>query len=251
MTRKKETVIVDDVEQLREYYDKYHNEIWIGYNSRNYDQYVLKAILCGFNPKQISDHIIVKRQGGWSFSSLLRNFPLNNYDVMTSMHGLKQLEGFMGNNIKETSIPFDIDRKLTKDEINETIKYCRHDVEQTIEVFLQRKSDFDANLGLIKMFNLPLIYIGKTKPQLSSIILDCTKRERNDEFDLDIAGCIKIDKYKEVYNFYQNKLNRSYDKELEIDVAGVPHTFGWGGLHGAREKYSGEGYFLNVDVALT
>jgi DNA polymerase len=32
-------------------------------------------------------------------------------------------------------------------------------------------------------------------------------------------------------------------------VAGVPHVFGWGGVHGAREKYKGHGYFINMDVA--
>lgn len=246
---KKETTIINNVDKLREYYDKFKNDIWIGYNSRMYDQYILKGILCGFNPKEINDYIIIKKQGGWSFSSLLRNFPLNNYDVMTSQHGLKQLEGFMGNDIKETSVDFNINRKLTKEELEETIKYCRHDVEQTIEVFLQRKEDFDAQLELVKMFKLPLVYIGKTKPQLSAIILDCNRKERDDEFNLDIAPCIKIEKYKEVYEFYQNKLNRNYDKELKLDVSGVPHVFGWGGLHGAREKYSGEGYYLNVDVA--
>lgn len=246
---KKETIIVNNPDELKEYYENYKNEIWVGYNSRGYDQYILKGILCGFNPKEINDHIIVKQLGGWSFSSLLQNFPLNNYDVMTSQHGLKQLEGFMGNNIKETSVDFNIDRKLTEEELQETIKYCKHDVEQTIEVFIERKADFEAHLGLIKMFNLPLIYIGKTKPQLSAIILDCVRKEYDDEFELDITECIKIEKYKDVYEFYQNKENRSYDKELNIEIAGVPHVFGWGGLHGAKDKYSDEGWFLNVDVA--
>jgi len=249
MFEKKQTIIVDNPDELKDYYDKHKDEIWIGYNSRGYDQYILKGILAGFNPKEINDHIIVKGLGGWSFSSLLRNFPLNNYDVMTTMHGLKQLEGFMGNNIKETGVPFDIDRKLTEDEIQETIKYCVHDVEQTIEVFMQRQEEFEAHMGLIKMFNLPLIYIGKTKPQLSAIILDCDRKERNDEFELQIADCIEIKKYKEVYNFYKSKDNMDYSKELNIDIAGVPHVFGWGGLHGALDQYSGEGYFLNVDVA--
>src|SRR5699024_6497278 len=32
-------------------------------------------------------------------------------------------------------------------------------------------------------------------------------------------------------------------------VCGVPHVFGWGGLHGARKKYHGKGYFILADVA--
>ena len=49
----------------------------------------------------------------------------------------------MGNTIKETSVPFDIDRKLTDAEIAETVKYCKSDVYNTIEVFMRIKSEFN------------------------------------------------------------------------------------------------------------
>lgn len=67
---------------------------------------------------------------------LIPAVPLWNYDVMLNTDvGLKSFEGFMGNDIKETSVPFNIDRKLTPEEIAETVKYCKHDVEQTVQVF--------------------------------------------------------------------------------------------------------------------
>ncbi len=213
-----------------------------------YDQWVTKAVLCGFNPKKINDWIIVEGKQGWMFSNLLRNYPLNNYDIMTSFHGLKQLEGFMGNNIKETSVDFNIDRKLTPEELEETIKYCVHDVEQTMHVFLERKADFDAQLGLIKKFNLPLSYISKTKAQLSATILGGVKRKYNDEFDIEFLPCIQLNKYKEAMEWFKNPLNRNYDKEFELEVAGVPHIFGWGGIHGAKDKYHTTGLIIHVDV---
>lgn len=246
---KKEHVIVNDVENLKDIYDKHKDDIWVGYNSRTYDQYILKALLCGFDAKKINDYTIIQGKPGWKFSSLLAKIPLNNYDIMTSFHGLKQLEGFMGNNIKESSVPFDIDRKLTPEEIEETIKYCRHDVEQTIEVFIQRKEEFESHLSLIKAFKLPLAYISKTKAQLAAIILGASKKNHNDEFDIEFPDTLRIQKYKEVLNWYKNPLNRDYKKELNINIAGVPHTFAWGGLHGAINKYHGEGYFLSIDVA--
>lgn len=245
---KSRTIIVNDVEKLRAYYKEHKDDIWIGYNSRMYDQYILKGILCGFNPKKINDWIIVENKQGWMFSNLLRKYPLNNYDVMTSFHGLKQLEGFMGNNIKETSVDFNIDRKLTTEEINETIKYCIHDVEQTIKVFIERKEDFDAQLGLIKKFKLPLNYISKTKAQLSATILGGVKQSYDDEFDIEFLPCIRLNKYKEAMDWFKNPLNRNYDKEFELEVAGVTHSFGWGGLHGAKEKYHGTGLIIHVDV---
>ena len=246
---KSETVIINDPEKLREYYENHKSEIWIGYNSRQYDQYIMKGILCGFDPKKVNDWIIVKGLGGWSFSPLFHKIPFYNYDVIVGFHGLKTLEGFLGSNIKETSVPFDIDRKLTESEIAETVKYCRHDVEQTIEVWIRNKSDFDAQMGLIKMFNLPLKYISKTKVQLSAIVLGAVKRPHNDEFDISIPDTLRVEKYSEVVDWYRNPVNMDYSKKLEVDVAGVPHLFAWGGLHGAVDKYSGVGHYVMMDVA--
>lgn len=242
--------IHNDSERLKAYYEEHKNGIWIGYNNNHYDQFILKAILCGFNPKHVNDFIIVHKKMGWQYSSLFRNIPMINYDVATRIDGgLKSLEGFMGNDIRETSVPFDIDRPLTDQEIEETFKYCTHDVEQTIEVFLKRKSDFDAQMGLLKMFNLPLRYISKTKAQLSAAILDAHKKQHNDEFDIDFPDTLKICKYTEVVDWYKNQNNRDYSKSLTINVAGVETQFGWGGIHSAKKKYFGTGYFLNMDVA--
>lgn len=149
MTAKKTHVIINSPEELEALYKANIKEIWCGFNSRHYDQWILKAILCGFDPKKVNDYIIIKGNPGWKFSSLFNQYPLNNYDVMMNIdRGLKSFEGFMGNSIKETSVPFDIDRKLTEEEIAETVKYCKHDVEQTVQVFLQRKKDFEAHIGL-------------------------------------------------------------------------------------------------------
>lgn len=245
---KKETVIVNNPDELTKFYEDHNNDIWIGYNSRHYDQYILKGILCGFNPKKINDYIIVEGNQGWKYSDLFRKIQINNYDVMTTLHGLKQLEGFMGNDIKESSVDFNINRKLTDEEIQETIKYCKHDVNNTIAVFLKRKEEFDSIMGLMKTFNLPLNYISKTKAQMSAIILDCIKVDRNDEWDIQIIDVLDIKKYKHILNWFKDENNYDYSKSLEVEVAGVPHTFGWGGLHGAREKYHSKGCIIHVDV---
>lgn len=232
-TNNKEYVIVNDELKLKSIYYRYKNAIWVGYNSRHYDQWILKAILCGFNPKEINDWLIIKGRRGSEFSKVLYQVPLNNYDCMTSFHSLKQLEAFMGKSIVETSVPFDIDRKLTPAEIEETIKYCRYDVQSTIDVFLSRKEEFDSHFGLIKMFNLPLSDISKTKVQLSAKILSAKKIKRNDEFDIKIADTIRIEKYKECLDWFQNNWN--YDKgDLFVKICDVWHILGAGGIHGAK-----------------
>lgn len=246
---KTETIIVNNKKKLEEYYESHKNEIWVGYNNNHYDQYIFKAILCDFNPKEVSDYIINQDKPGWMFSSMFRKITMYNYDTMfRSDRGLKALEGFMGNNIKETSVPFDIDRKLTAAEIEETIEYCRHDVEQTIEVFFARKDKFDAQMGLIKMFNLPLSDISRTLTQLSAKVLEAKMQRHDDEFDISIPDTLRIEKYKEVVNWYKNESNRDYSKSLTIDVAGVETQFGWGGIHSAIPKYHSKGLFINMDV---
>ena len=169
---KEKIEIHNDESKLQQYYQEHNEEIWIGYNNRRYDQYIMKGILLGLNPKKINDWIIVKNNDGWRYSSLFNTIPMINFDTMLRIDsGLKTLEGMMGHDIKETSVPFNIDRPLTADEIEETFKYCTHDVEETIEVFLARKAEFDAALGLVKIFNLPMTYMGKTGAQRVAKIL--------------------------------------------------------------------------------
>lgn len=260
-SKKQVTEIVNDREQLQRFYEENKNDIWVGFNSRHYDQYILKGILLGFDPKKINDWIIVKGKAGWEYSSLFRNIPLNNYDVMNGVdRGLKFFEGSMGSMIKESSVPFDIQRKLTEAEIQETLKYCRHDVEETIKVFLHRLDDFNAHMGLVKLAcegkGLDLSLIGKTKAQLSAHILKAVQKPHDDEFDIDFPDTLTLKKYINVLNWYKDPENRCYKRpnstkktQLETMVAGCPHQFGWGGVHGALEKYNGTGLFLNMDVA--
>lgn len=252
MTAKKTHVIINSPEELEALYKANIKEIWVGFNSRHYDQYILKAILCGFDPKKVNDYIITKGNPGWKFSSLFRQFPLWNYDVMLNTDvGLKSFEGFMGNDIKETSVPFNIDRKLTPEEIAETVKYCKHDVEQTVQVFLKRTEEFNTMMYFIKHFGLSMDYISKTKAQLAAEILGGNRKgaDFDDEFQFPILDCLHLNKYKHIAEWYANPENHDYSKKQDKQiVAGVEHTFAWGGGHGARAKYSADGVFLIVDV---
>lgn len=265
MTQKQEHVIVNDQAALEQVYKENVNEIWAGFNILHYDQYIFKGILCGFDPKKINDFIIVKNNPGWKYSSLFRNIPLISYDVMLNLdRGLKWFEGSMGNSIKESSVDFNIDRKLTDEEIAETVKYCRHDVEQSIEIFIRRKEEFEGRMGLVKLAckggGLNLSLLSKTKPQLSAIILDARQTpDRGDEFDIDFPSTLCIKKYTSVPDWYKNPNNHRYyvqvagkkpqKNKLDIMIAGVLHTFAWGGVHGAKEHYHSKGYFLMADVA--
>ena len=243
------TKIVNDPQALKDYFEAHCNEIWIGYNNRRYDQYIMKAILLGMDPKEVNDWIIVDNKPGWQYSSLFNKITMINFDTMLRTDtGLKSLEAFMGNDIRETSVSFNINRRLTKKEIEQTFFYCNHDVEQTIEVWLARKAEFDAAMGLVKIFNLPLTYMGKTGAQRVAKILGGKGKKFNDEFEFPIVNTLKLKKYRAIRDWYRNPENHDYKKKQKVIIAGIDHTLAWGGLHGAIKKYYGEGIYLMADV---
>ena len=243
---KEKTVVVNDRDKLIEHYKAHAKEIYVTFNGRNYDDYIFKAIICGFDPWKMNEWIIVKERKGWEFSSLLQKVRLNSFDCMVGFNGLKTLEAFSGMSIHETSIPFDYDGDFTDEMIAEVLKYNEHDVLATIKVFMERKSEFDSYMGLLKLFNLPLSYLSKSKAQLSAIILGAKKRRYKDEFNISLPPTMRIEKYTDVVDYFLNGWD--YDTKLEIEIAGVPHVYGTGGIHGAIPNYFGEGEFLHVDV---
>ena len=236
--KRTEDDVINNPTLLTEFYEANKDEIWVGKNNTGYDQFIMKGILCGFNPKKVNDWIIIKGKSGWKFSSLFSKIPMINYDIGLPTYSLKQLEGFMGNTIKETSVPFDIDRKLTEEEIAETVEYCKSDVYNTMQVFMYTINEFNAQLSLIREFNLPLSYISKTQAQLASIMLGAERVNLNDEWDIRVPDTIIIDKHKYIVDWFLNEENHKYDASLTTVINGVEHNIALGGIHGAISNYS-------------
>lgn len=261
LVEQKVTKIHNDKEKLSKYFYAHETDIWAGYNVVHYDQYIMKAILLDMNPKKVNDFIIAEHHDGWQYSTLFRQINIINFDIMMRMDGgLKSLEGFMGENIKETSVPFDIDRPLTPAEIEETFRYCEWDVEKSIDVFIERKPEFDAAVGLVKIFGLPANYIGKTGAQRVAAILGGDyDGDDSDQFEFQMVPTLRLNKYKAIAEWYRNPDNHDYKKKQIVNICGIPHTVAWGGLHGAvgeikytkkgeakavARPYYGKGYYL-------
>ena len=252
LVAEKEEVIIDDSGKLKSFYESHKDYLWVGFNSSAYDQWILKSILAGYNPYDMNEHLITKKMKGWQFSDSLRDYKLYNYDCYLENKGsLKRLEGYMGSSIHESSVDFRINRPLTEDEIKETVKYCRHDVSETIKVFCKRKSEFDALFSLIKLYNLPLEDITKTKAQCSATVLGAEKHEYDDEWNFPLEKeCIEgIKKYTNVVDWFSSSESRVPNAELNVIVGGCPCTFAQGGVHGAIKNYFEKGRFLCADVA--
>ena len=242
------TVIVNDVGALKRYYKKHQNQFWVGYNSRNYDTFIMKGLLLGMNPKKVNDDIIVRNMKGWQINREFKNVKFLNFDIYTK-NSLKTLEGFMGNDIRETEVDFNLQRKLTPQEIRQTIKYNIHDVEQTIEVFRRNIYLYESQIQLIETFGMNIELIGSTQAQLTAKILECEKLEHNDEFDIEIVPTLHLKKYVYAKEWFEDENNLDYKKSFSMNICGVPHQFGWGGLHGCPEEpLHIKGRLFHVDV---
>ena len=127
------------------------------------------------------------------------------------------MEGFLGSNIKETGVPFDINRKLTKAEIEETIKYCRHDVEQTIKIFLEKIDEFNAMHGIVQAFPnmVSLSNIGDSEARITAKVLGCVKQDFKDEFDYFFLPCLRLNKYKYVQDWFEEKKKEALAMDLQ------------------------------------
>ena len=247
----KEHIIINNREELIRVYNKNKDSIWVGYNIRGYDQWIMKGIIAGLDPCIISDKLIEQKISPWKIDRNLHRVPLYIFELNDSYRSLKELELFMGENIKESSVPFDLNRYPTKTEIDELITYCLHDVKMTFKVFEQVYYRYEAQLGLIEYFDLEESMFNKTEAQLSGIILGAKRPnyERNDAKEFDIVDSIKLSKYLEVKKWYENYSNREFNNYLRVKVYGVETDFGWGGLHSARKKYKAEDYIVNSDVS--
>lgn len=251
-------IIVNSPIALKQYYNSHKDQMWSGYNSRQYDVTIMKSILLGMNPKEINDKLIVDGLKPFQISPDFKDIQFYDYDNMPNGQpiALKTIEGFLGSDICETSVPFDLPRTLTDSEIKETIKYCVHDVEQTIEVFRNGGNDkYFAHMGLIDMFKLPLEKINKTSAQMVAEILKCKKGDvsklDSEQWDIPLPHGLEVKRYRHIIDWFLKDENHDLSKKYEnIMVFGVPHTFGWGGAHGASDnpiKYDG-GNIWHVDV---
>ena len=270
-------IIHNDNHALREFIDQ-PNILLGGFNNKHYDDGIIHAMYYGadnITVKNMNDFIIRDKRRWWEFpfvqykKKMFKSFDLRD-DLPINL-SLKAIEGNMGRAIVESSVPFDIDRKLTDAELKETIEYCKVDVDNTVELYFKRESYLDSKRSVAQLKGIDeYVAMGMTNAKLTARFLDAEKTVRHDEFEYPILDTLDIGKYKEVLDFFnapveytlnalQKKLDKAtnkrtqrsltnqieklkesrniYDCKLEYKIADVKHTFAWGGLHGARTKY--------------
>ena len=226
--------------------------IYCGFNNKHYDQHIIKAIAMGYSPedvKKVNDYIIGGGIG-WSCPMLQGAwFQFNNADLKDDTQlgqSLKSIEGHLGLPIRESSVRFDIDRKLTEEERKETEYYCKHDVDTT-EMLIDIRKDYLKNkINLGRLAGLSdAKALSMTNAKLTAAMLKAEKHEdRNDERKYVVPDNL-LREYvpQEVFEFFEHMYDDSltddevFKMKLKINVGDCPVTIGYGGIHGAIPNY--------------
>ena len=241
--------------------------IYCGFNTKHYDQFIIKAICAGFSPeevKQVNDWIINGGQG-WE-CPYLQNiyFRFNNVDIMDDVQrglSLKAIEGHLGMSIEETEVDFNLDRPLTEEELALTIKYCKHDVDATEKLCEIRKDYLRTKLNLGTRANIdPVKALSSTNAKLTAMMLGAVKQEWNDGREYVYPPNLNLSVIpKEILDFFDTIHDMSIpDDELfatsrNIRIGSMPCKYAWGGVHGSLtcyyEEATGNRVIQNRDVS--
>lgn len=221
----------------------------VGYNNYFYDDFMLEAMLNGWNAQQLkalNDDIIhsrTKRYVKGKFKSL---DCFQQIDV--GMPGLKKIEANMGRKILESSTGFDIDRPLTGAELREEMDYCSYDIDNTIDIYLLRKhSYFEPKESLVDMvgkgerWNTTTLsanaVLGNDKLQKWSDI-----RLNGDDFsDTSMLELVPT----EVVDLWKSGNDKG---KVTIEEFGCQIEFGFGGLHGKHKSIKRVKDLVMLDV---
>lgn len=242
------TCIWNDNEALKACLDD--DTIYIGFNSKHYDTYIIKAIAGGLSNaeiKQVNDFIIGGGQG-WQCPLLDFYFKFNNVDIRDDTQmglSLKAIEGHLGISVKESSVPFDIDRPLTPEEKAETEFYCKHDVDTAERLVDIRKDYLKNKINLGRLAGLDEVKaMGMTNAKLTAAMLKAQKQPHDDERKYVYPDNLRKEFIPpEVFEFFDKMYDPSIpDKELfsgklNLMIGECPVTLGYGGIHGAIPNF--------------
>lgn len=246
-------IINNDLNELRNFYLEYRDSMFIGYNNASYDNNVMRGYLQGKNAYQMSKTVIQSDDRGLVYKMFdSHKTPLFGMDLYQDNKGfsLKEHSAFLGINIKETEVDFDLDRPLTDDEKTKTIEYCKNDVLATEKRFEQNISMLLAKATIALMFDMDKTSLLQTNANLTAKILGAKKQPVRD----DLTDPLLLDKRLDVntkaivdaYLNHEFELNEKGKLNVSVDYTtddGYELIYGSGGVHGAVPSYIHVGMF--------
>lgn len=251
----KYTTIINNLYELKSYLNGVSNSILVGFNNYKFDNIILAAIILDKIPYKVANRVRKNEKVYYRLNAL-------SFDASQELRGgidLHECQGNLGESIIECPIKFDTNRKLTNDELLLIEIYLKHSIKTIEKIFELREQYFDAKVELINEFGLPSACVKNTRAVLTSKILNCISKELpadrliinySDKINWELIPQAIKNFYKKVH--YDFRCGGDYTeiekRRLQLNIAGVSHVLGFGGIHGALENYKGDGNFLHIDV---
>ena len=242
----------EDADKLKEFLEE-HYTVYAGFNCKHYDYFIVKAMCAAFSPeevKEVNDFIIGGGQG-WDYEPLkkLGYFDFPQCDLMDDVQqglSLKSIEGHLGMDIRESTVPWDIDRPLTQEEREETLKYCKHDVLSTYELYKLRKNYLQTKINVGKLAEITdREALAMTNAKLTAKLLKAVRKDYSDERDYKYPNNL-LREYisQEVFDFFDRLLDKSipddevFGSNMSLSIGDCEVTIGFGGIHGCIPNYT-------------
>lgn len=226
---------------IQKFIDTY-NPILLGYNNNGYDKFILKAILNGYTPeevKEVNDYIIAGGNG-WEIDLGYTKVPtqVDLINCIIPRKSLKELEGNLRMNITETTIDFNIKTKWNKQEYDEMLYYCDHDVDALFPIFDMLMTKFKSKFIIAKFGNIdPEYALSLTDANLTAVLLGAERQEHDDNFAYVYPKQVQKEKIPKEFLRYIDDLIEHNDLDYKpeapaLDLDSIIFQTGIGGGHG-------------------
>lgn len=240
--RKRERVVFHNSvpNDIQKFIDTY-NPILLGYNNNGYDKFILKAILNGYTPeevKEVNDYIIAGGNG-WEIDLGYSKVPtqVDLINCIIPRKSLKELEGNLRMNITETTIDFNIKTKWTKQQYEEMLYYCDHDVDALFPIFDMLMTRFKSKFIIAKLGKMdPEYALSLTDANLTAVLLGGERQEHDDNFAYVYPEQVQKEKIpKDALDYFDdliehNDLNYKIEAPC-LDLKTIDFQLGIGGGH--------------------
>jgi putative phage DNA polymerase len=251
--------------------DIVNTQVLVGYNNYYYDDRVIQELMGMLEKdieyiknrlKQVNDMIIGNR-----FTTRFRN-EFTSLDVFQQIDvgrpSLKMIEANKGVSIEETTVPFNIDRPLTVEELEATVYYCNYDVDQTIDIYKDRiHTYFVPKVTLVKrVIKEQKDFSRYLRFNTTTLVGNLFKQDDYGETELvgsHVYDVVPKEVKKAWLNFKDNlfintnKNNEAHivgeHKNISVRELDCDIEFGYGGLHGVPVENKGNIIVTN-DVKL-
>jgi len=243
------------------------DRILVGFNSKNYDNIILTAMLRGKSTKDIylTSFDLIEGDGKrWDYPDDIKN-DMDLMEVATGQSSLK-LYGSRLNTKKLQDLPYDPHEKHSKKMWKEVCKYNVNDLILTEELYNFLKPQLEIRTNIGKKYGIDVM--SRSDAQVAEDVfkkvLGITKKPKIDKPNYVNYTAPKYIKFKsknlkKLKKKFENttyNINHKTGKFIvqdwlkeKIVVDDVEYTIGYGGLHSNEKSVSVVGDIKNADIA--